>query len=60
MGCCKDKTGKEKKHPCKDCHCCQFCSDTRCRVCLSGTKRKKQMSVADQIALYEKLNRDIE
>lgn len=23
-----------KKHPCKDCHACQVCSDDRCSVCL--------------------------
>jgi len=23
-----------KKHPCKECYFCQFCSDDRCRVCL--------------------------
>ncbi|MBU2481502.1 MAG: hypothetical protein KJ760_10475, partial [Proteobacteria bacterium] len=22
-----------KKHPCKDCFACEFCSDDRCRVC---------------------------
>jgi hypothetical protein len=25
-----------KKHPCKDCFCCEFCSDDRCRVCRRG------------------------
>ena len=60
MGCCKGKNGKEQKHPCKDCYSCQFCSDTRCRICLSGKKRKKQLSVEDQIALYEKLNKEME
>jgi len=23
-----------KKHPCRECYFCQFCSDDRCRVCL--------------------------
>lgn len=23
----------EKKHPCKDCHSCQWCADERCRLC---------------------------
>jgi len=23
-----------KKHRCKECYFCQFCSDDRCRVCL--------------------------
>ena len=22
-----------KKHPCRDCFACEFCSDDRCRVC---------------------------
>jgi len=25
---------KEKKHPCRDCHACQHCSDERCTLCL--------------------------
>jgi len=24
----------KKKHPCKDCFSCQFCSDERCGLCL--------------------------
>ncbi len=24
----------KKKHPCKDCFSCQFCSDERCELCL--------------------------
>ncbi len=27
-----DSKGR-KKHPCKDCHSCQMCSDDRCAVC---------------------------
>ena len=23
----------KKKHPCKDCYSCDYCSDDRCRVC---------------------------
>ncbi len=47
----------KKKHPCPDCKMCQWCSDDRCRLCLqSGTCRKK-LSMAEQIALYEKINR---
>jgi hypothetical protein len=23
-----------RKHPCRDCHACQGCDDTRCAVCL--------------------------
>jgi hypothetical protein len=49
----------EKKHPCPDCQCCQWCSDDRCRLCLaSGTGCKKKLSIAEQIALYERINRE--
>jgi hypothetical protein len=27
-----------KKHSCKECFFCQFCSDDRCRVCLGNKK----------------------
>jgi len=23
----------KKKHPCKDCYSCDYCSDDRCRLC---------------------------
>jgi hypothetical protein len=29
-----DKAGA-KKHNCKDCFACQWCSDDRCRMCLN-------------------------
>jgi hypothetical protein len=47
-----------KKHPCPDCDFCQWCSDERCRLCrpASGCCRKKKLSFAEQIALYESLN----
>ncbi|BCR06372.1 hypothetical protein DESUT3_34410 [Desulfuromonas versatilis] len=45
----------EKKHPCPDCKQCQWCSDDRCRLCLKTGCRKK-LSMAEQIALFEKLN----
>lgn len=47
-----------KKHPCPDCTCCQWCSDDRCRVCLghSGCCRRKKLSLAEQIKLYDELN----
>jgi hypothetical protein len=48
----------EKKHPCPDCQCCQWCSDERCRLCLKTTKSCcKYGSIAEQIARYEELNR---
>jgi hypothetical protein len=46
-----------KKHPCKDCKFCQWCSDERCRLCLGreGCCRK-QRSMAEQIEIFERLN----
>lgn len=36
---------------------CQWCSDDRCRLCLRpGKKCRKKLSMAEQIALFEKLN----
>jgi len=26
-------TGRPHKHPCRDCFCCQQCSDERCTIC---------------------------
>jgi hypothetical protein len=48
----------EKKHPCSDCHHCQWCSDDRCRLCLrSDSGCRKKLSITEQIALFEQLNR---
>lgn len=48
----------DKKHPCPDCQCCQWCSDDRCRLCLKTKKSCcKYGSMAEQIARYEELNR---
>jgi len=30
------------KHKCKDCFCCQWCSDSRCRLCLKSKGRSKK------------------
>jgi len=32
----------KKKHPCKDCFSCQWCSDDRCNRCLGLTKQKRK------------------
>jgi hypothetical protein len=50
--------GTAKKRPCPDCKFCQWCSDDRCRICRGehGCGRKKKLSSAEQIALYEQLN----
>jgi len=51
----------DKKHPCPDCQCCQWCSDDRCRLCLKTKKNCcKYTSMAEQIARYEELNRQAE
>ncbi len=49
----------EKKHPCPDCRCCQLCSEARCRVCRTDKKKPAKMSLEDQIALYNKKNKDL-
>jgi hypothetical protein len=33
--------GGVKKHPCRDCYFCQWCSDTRCDLCLEKKTCKK-------------------
>ena len=48
-----------KKHPCPDCHFCQWCSEDRCRLCRKKPPIKKHLSLEDQIALYNQLNGDI-
>ncbi len=46
-----------KKHPCDDCQKCQWCSDTRCSLCLRPSKPcARKLSQAEQIALYESIN----
>ncbi|PLX73794.1 MAG: hypothetical protein C0614_12630 [Desulfuromonas sp.] len=54
-----NRTEKGKKHPCSDCRQCQWCSDDRCRLCLkSSAGCRKKLSMAEQIALFEQLNRN--
>jgi len=31
-----DENGGAKKHPCRDCFHCQWCSDNKCGLCLHG------------------------
>jgi len=47
----------EKKHPCPDCTYCQWCSDDRCRLCRARGGCRRKLSLAEQIALYESLNK---
>jgi hypothetical protein len=35
----EEKPAGEKKHNCKDCHCCQMCSDERCNLCRGKFER---------------------
>jgi len=56
-------TSNRKKHSCPDCRECQHCAETRCRVCQGQAKPEKcfaHLSFAEQIALYEALNRGAE
>ncbi len=51
-----------QKHRCRDCHFCQFCSDARCHACrnretASGKGCKVKLSIREQIAYYDELNR---
>lgn len=46
-----------QKHPCPDCHHCQWCSDDRCHLCLKSTNNShRKLSMAEQIVLFEQLN----
>ena len=45
-----------KRHPCPDCKMCQGCSETRCNVCRGLGAVEKHLSMAEQIALYERIN----
>jgi hypothetical protein len=48
----------KKKHPCPDCRFCQECGEDRCRLCRGeGQKPRRKLSLAEQIALYEEINR---
>jgi hypothetical protein len=54
----REKSHSQKKHPCPDCSFCQWCSDERCALCLRKAARcRKKLSMAEQIALYEEVNR---
>jgi hypothetical protein len=33
---CPGGGDRKKKHPCPDCHFCQWCSDSRCNLCRQG------------------------
>ncbi|HZV82905.1 MAG TPA: hypothetical protein VFF53_12135 [Geobacteraceae bacterium] len=54
----REKSLSHKKHPCPDCTFCQWCGDDRCALCLrKGSCRRKKLSVAEQIDLYDAINR---
>jgi len=56
-------TGEQeaKKHPCPDCVYCQWCGEDRCRLCREcRPARGRKLSLAEQVARYEQLNRDVE
>ena len=53
-----EKSRPQKKHPCPDCTFCQWCGDDRCSLCLRKTDcRSKKLSMEQQIALFDELNR---
>ncbi len=33
---------QKKKHPCRDCFACEFCSDDRCNVCRPDKEHVKK------------------
>ena len=45
-----------KKHPCRDCVYCQWCSNDRCNLCLKHRGFCSKLSLAEQIELYDALN----
>ncbi|MBI5585762.1 MAG: hypothetical protein HY892_18275 [Deltaproteobacteria bacterium] len=49
------KAPKRKK--CPDCRYCQGCSQDRCRLCRKKRPGPIKLSLAEQIARYEKINR---
>lgn len=54
----REEPHPKKKHPCPDCSFCQWCSDDRCALCLrTDSCCRKKLSIAEQIALYEEVNR---
>ena len=52
---CSGLAGRQK-HPCPDCRMCQWCAESRCHLCRSQAPDQPHLSMAEQIALYEKIN----
>jgi hypothetical protein len=48
---------KSKKPQCPDCLFCQYCSETRCRACRGHGKGPRKLSMQEQIAIHELLNK---
>jgi hypothetical protein len=49
---------QRSRRPCPDCLFCQECSQDRCRLCRAPQKAaQKKLSIAEQIALYERINK---
>jgi hypothetical protein len=47
-----------RRRRCTDCLYCQFCSQDRCRLCWASKKKAPQkLSMAEQIALYDRINK---
>lgn len=48
----------KKKHPCRDCYSCQFCSDERCKLCLgkkSGNKKSDDSPPVNDAEIKRKI-----
>ncbi len=52
-----EETNVKKKHACPDCTFCQWCGDDRCALCLRQGCGRRKLSLAEQIALYDAVNR---
>jgi len=48
---CGMNGGTPKKHPCPDCTFCQWCSDSRCNMCL---RERKALSAAPKKNNFKK------
>ncbi|MBN2040086.1 MAG: hypothetical protein JW864_08605 [Spirochaetes bacterium] len=44
-----DETKEKKKHNCKDCFSCQFCSDERCLACMKSHCGRNNCDIEDDL-----------
>ncbi|MGL4370011.1 MAG: hypothetical protein ACRCUT_10135 [Spirochaetota bacterium] len=43
----EEQSCAQKKHPCSDCHSCQWCSDERCAMCRIKKAADQQCRIPD-------------